>query len=692
MKLDILIPVGEKGGVENVINMTAPYLQDMGVEVRVVQMIWEGVEWVLKGIPFYALIKGLDGHTLLELIETYTGFLQENGVPDVILATTWPSMCDVARRTVDLFPETDTKIISWLHAPVKRYMDAGYGGYDYLGMADAHLAISTEIYKDLKNHFSQQIVEIIYNPVDFTKCVMDKGRQTDEQDALDIKQRQCNKLFYVGRVSEEKRIDVILQGLAGAGEQWELFIIGDDDTRYGTRMKEFAKTLKVLERVHFIGWQKNPWALSVKPDVVVLASEYEGFPLAAIEAQANGIPVISTPVSGITDLIESGVNGYLFPFGDWNALADTLDKLSRNDLQIMQSDKCREKVLCFEKNRAVEDFYKKVRGIVTELEKNRSLENHRIYQTIAQLQYSVNTIIYACRTQNYDKVVRNFTAMTNLLMQVLNELFENIAYYNQEMEIVNPESVSAALEDILTAQDNRDYILVADLLEIKLIPFLQSVQEVIRTYDAGGTDPAVWENNVKALKECNQPLLHKLMDYHKQYEQENANGTWKGKHHLEDTNSGAFTMAGEDEKGVYYYHSNLDPLAEAVTFARYYYDIACDHYILWGLGLGYHARELLMLDDGIRLKIFESDMDVIYHCMMTTDLSVQLLAGSISLEYDADFSRVIQALDENTKAFIIHHPSLRHIKDSRIRKQMEMFFISDSGKRNSEISLKKPFL
>ncbi len=349
------------------------------------------------------------------------------------------------------------------------------------------------------------------------------------------------------------------------------------------------------------------------------------------------------------------------------------------------SQDTREKVLCFEKDNAVADFYKKLQGIATELEGNISVEKNRIYYTITQLQYSVNTIIYACRTQNYDKVVRNFTTMTDLLMQVLNELFENIAYYNQEMEIVNPESVSSALEDILTAQDNRDYILVADLLEIKLIPFLQSVQEVIRTYDASGTDPAVWENNVKALEECNQPLLHKLMDYHKQYELENANGTWKGKHHLEDTNSGAFTMAGEDEKGVYYYHSNVDPLAEAVTFARYYYDITCDHYIIWGLGLGYHAMELLMLDDGIRLKIFESDMDVIYHCMMTTDLSVQLRAGSISLEYDADFSRVIQVLDENTKAFIIHHPSLRHIKDSRIRKQMEMFFISDSGKRNSAI-------
>ena len=42
-------------------------------------------------------------------------------------------------------------------------------------------------------------------------------------------------------------------------------------------------------------------------------------------------------------------------------------------------------------------------------------------------------------------------------------------------------------------------------------------------------------------------------------------------HHLEATNTGAFTLAGQDGNGMYYYHSNISPEGEAADFARYYF-------------------------------------------------------------------------------------------------------------------------
>ena len=86
MKVDILVAVGEKGGVENVINMTIPYLQEQGWEVRVVQLVWEGKEWTGEGIPFFPLIMGKDNHTLLEFREEYATFIKKQGRPDLILA------------------------------------------------------------------------------------------------------------------------------------------------------------------------------------------------------------------------------------------------------------------------------------------------------------------------------------------------------------------------------------------------------------------------------------------------------------------------------------------------------------------------------------------------------------------------------------------------------------------------------
>lgn len=313
------------------------------------------------------------------------------------------------------------------------------------------------------------------------------------------------------------------------------------------------------------------------------------------------------------------------------------------------------------------------------------MTKQNIYQNSTRIQYLVHRIVASCRVQNYDVVVRTFTAMTELLMPLLDAVFSDITYYNQEMDVVNPEGVSASLQDILMAQENRDYVLLGDLLELQLVPFLQSLQEVIRAYDGVGVDPVIWESNMKVLKEKDGVLWKQLMAYHEEYEKKNSEGTWEGLHHLESTNSGAFTMAGMDAQGMYYYHSNVNPEKEAVDFANYYYDICSDRYVIWGLGLGYHVRELYRLDTGISMQVFESDMDVIYHCLMAVDLSGVMTNGRLELVYDPDFTKIISALENITENFVIHYPSLRHITNEKIREQMEMFFIRDSGKRNTAI-------
>lgn len=144
-------------------------------------------------------------------------------------------------------------------------------------------------------------------------------------------------------------------------------------------------------------------------------------------------------------------------------------------------------------------------------------------------------------------------------------------------------------------------------------------------------------------------------------------------------------MAGLDGQGMYYYHSNVNPEKEAVDFANYYYDICSDSYVIWGLGLGYHVREMFRLDTGISMQVFESDMDVIYHCLIAVDMSGVMTNGRLVLVYDPDFTRIISTLENIKENFIIHYPSLRHIENERIREQMEMFFIRDSGKRNTAV-------
>lgn len=682
MKIDILVPVGEKGGVENVINMTVPILQEKGHFVRVVQLVSSGVHWTGEGIPYYTLLEGLDGHTMLEFIESYADFMSKHGTPDCILATSWPMMCYVARRVMDVIKSFAT-IISWLHNPVEMYVSSGFGGYDQLEYADAHFAISKSIEKGLLEHLPESNVKLVYNPVDFEKCMC----------ATQINNLSKNryKLYFVGRIDEQKRLDLIIQALAASGDMWELYAIGDDDNSYGRKMKKLAQTCGVEQRIHWLGWQKEPWSCVEHADAVVLASDFEGYPLTAIEAQANGIMVLATPVSGIEELITPGENGYLFPCGDWKALSNLLYELAAGKRAFLNGDSCRRRVELFEKERAVEDFYEKLLQIHSQIQQSKNMDSflwkegrecetegqktnpsmtrQEVYHTNIRLQTVTHDIICACHVQNYDRVVRLFTQLTGSLMQVLEAVFADLNFYNREGDVVYPDGVTASLQDIMMAQENQDYVLLGDLLELQLLPFLQSLQEKIRQYEPSGVEEAVWLRNMGVISKRNPALYQELMKHHARYEKEMAAGTWNGIHHLEDTNSGAFTLAGEDEGGVYYYHSNIDPIKEAAELARYQYHRKCSDYLVWGLGLGYHVKELWRIDPGIGLSIVEPDLDVIYHCMMAVDLSECLLEETVNLVYDPQYINTKEMLETTDAKVIIHYPSLRHISDKGIRER-----------------------
>lgn len=309
------------------------------------------------------------------------------------------------------------------------------------------------------------------------------------------------------------------------------------------------------------------------------------------------------------------------------------------------------------------------------------MTRQEIYNKCILIQYWIQRVITACHNQNYDRAIRSFQTVIATLMPVLEAVFADMEFYNQEMDLVNPQGISASLQDITNAQECRDYVLLADLLELQLKPFVASLQGAIRTYEGVDVDADVWESNLSLLGKSNPELKKKLEEYHQRYEKETANGTWSGKHHLEMTNYGSFTLAGQDDQGVYYYHSNVDPRAEAMDFAKYYYDIEQDSYLIWGLGLIYHIREMFLLDNGITIRVFESDLDVIYHCFRANRFPRLLREFNFSLVYDPDFTQIVSAL-KNAENLIIHSPSLRHIENAGIREKMEQFFIKDSGKRN----------
>jgi glycosyltransferase involved in cell wall biosynthesis len=94
--------------------------------------------------------------------------------------------------------------------------------------------------------------------------------------------------------------------------------------------RQAVKAFGLEGRVHFLGVcdDADLAGLLAASDLFLLASVWEGSPVAAIEAMAAGLPVVATAVGGVPELVEHGVTGLLAPRGDIPALANALAALA----------------------------------------------------------------------------------------------------------------------------------------------------------------------------------------------------------------------------------------------------------------------------------------------------------------------------------------------------------------------------
>ena len=111
----------------------------------------------------------------------------------------------------------------------------------------------------------------------------------------------------VSRLVSQKRLGRLLEALVFLPENTHLAIAGDGPLR-GALGQE-ARTLKLRDRVHFLGYQQNIAPLLDAVDTLVITSNREGMSGAMLEAMARGLPVISTDVSGAREALEPHADG-----------------------------------------------------------------------------------------------------------------------------------------------------------------------------------------------------------------------------------------------------------------------------------------------------------------------------------------------------------------------------------------------
>ncbi len=139
-------------------------------------------------------------------------------------------------------------------------------------------------------------------------------------------------IISVGRLIQEKRLDILLESFARVRKRRaaKLWICGDGPLR--PVLEADIKRRSLENDVKMLGFVENPYALLLQADLFVMTSDEEGLPNALIEAQAVGLPAVSTRCDyGPDEIIEDSATGFLVAPGDSSAIADAITKALVDD-------------------------------------------------------------------------------------------------------------------------------------------------------------------------------------------------------------------------------------------------------------------------------------------------------------------------------------------------------------------------
>lgn len=140
-------------------------------------------------------------------------------------------------------------------------------------------------------------------------------------------------ILYLGLITKAKGIydllDVINKHKAEFDGKIILHIGGNGET---TPLQNIIKEHNLSNIVQFEGWVSGDKKVELlnNADVFILPSYTEGLPISILEAMSYSLPVITTPVGGIPEVVKDGENGLLFTPGDKDALYKAIDKLAIN--------------------------------------------------------------------------------------------------------------------------------------------------------------------------------------------------------------------------------------------------------------------------------------------------------------------------------------------------------------------------
>lgn len=166
---------------------------------------------------------------------------------------------------------------------------------------------------------------VLRNVID-PRPLTQKAENAQLQDSCDI--------LFLGRMTEPKdplRLVRVLNRVYEKKPDLNALLVGSGEL--DDQVREAIEASPARDHIHMLGYQNNPYGLLKRAKLMLMTSLWEGTPMCALEAMALGVPIVSTPVDGLCDVVTPGQTGYL---------EQTDEMLVARCLEIMENPDLRE--------------------------------------------------------------------------------------------------------------------------------------------------------------------------------------------------------------------------------------------------------------------------------------------------------------------------------------------------------------
>lgn len=231
-----------------------------------------------------------------------------------------------------------TRVVWHLHDLLPRHpLSTGVRTFAFLCTRARMIAVSMAV----KENFAGAIIglksriTVILNAIELDRFQPNQIARQQVRDELSLGENQP-VIGIVGQLTPRKGQLELIRAFAKVVEESPkavLLIVGaplfNRDHEYEQLLKETSRQLGIYDRVRLLGTRNDVAGIMQALDVLVINSSAEPFGLVALEAMASGTPVVAGACDGLAEIIEHGVDGWLVPAGDQEALVTSIIGLSR---------------------------------------------------------------------------------------------------------------------------------------------------------------------------------------------------------------------------------------------------------------------------------------------------------------------------------------------------------------------------